>query len=51
MTKYICKKCNYKFESEKELTRCPYCSSEFTLSKPMDAQDLIDSSDNLMDDD
>jgi len=40
MTKFICKDCNYRFESE-EIKRCPYCNN-LNIIKDLGAEDLID---------
>jgi DNA-directed RNA polymerase subunit RPC12/RpoP len=41
MTKFICKNCGFKVESEKA-GRCPYCDRK-TLEKEPNAEELLDS--------
>ena len=41
MLKLYCNKCNYKFEKEKKVSRCPYCASEDSIKKQMTAQDIL----------
>jgi DNA-directed RNA polymerase subunit RPC12/RpoP len=42
MTAFVCRNCNYRFESEKnhEGKRCPYCNREGIIKEPS-AEDLI----------
>jgi DNA-directed RNA polymerase subunit RPC12/RpoP len=42
MTAYICKNCDYRFESENNQKgkKCPYCG-EKTIIKELDAEELI----------
>lgn len=39
--KYRCYKCNYSFESERKVCKCPYCGDD-KVSKEKDAEELID---------
>ena len=39
MTKFICKECGYRFDSEMG-KKCPYCSKEST-EKEQNAEELI----------
>ena len=47
MSEYYCKKCSYKFSKAKDITRCPYCSAVGTVSRVMDAQEILDESDEI----
>lgn len=40
MTKFVCKKCNYRFESDEIKTLCPYCGEE-EVAKEKSAEDLV----------
>jgi len=40
MVKYVCSKCNYRFEAESAKT-CPYCGQE-AIGKEKSAAELID---------
>lgn len=44
--KFVCKDCNYRFESEDNQTdkRCPYCESVRIIKEPS-AEDLLGESD------
>tara|TARA_Y100000034_G_C6636779_1_gene278212 strand:- start:216 stop:347 length:132 start_codon:yes stop_codon:yes gene_type:complete len=39
MVKFVCKNCDYRFESKK-MKKCPYCDSA-KISKELDAEDLV----------
>lgn len=43
MTAYICKNCEYRFESEinREGKKCPYCGEKTLIHEP-DAEELIE---------
>lgn len=43
MVKYVCTKCNYRFEPESERVSkiCPYCDESGLIKEP-GAQDLLD---------
>lgn len=42
MRKFVCKNCNYRFESssEKRLIKCPYCGNE-KASEELNAEELL----------
>jgi predicted RNA-binding Zn-ribbon protein involved in translation (DUF1610 family) len=41
MTKFVCKSCNYRFESEGEVKKaCPYCGELEIINEPS-AEDLL----------
>jgi len=40
MAKFVCKNCDYKFES-KEIKKCPYCDN-INITKDLDAEDLVE---------
>jgi len=41
-TSYHCTKCNYKFQRDKEVTKCPYCGATGSVEKSKTAQELLD---------
>ena len=40
MTRYFCRKCNYKFETEKPKKMCPYCG-EKEISQEQTAEEIM----------
>ena len=46
-TSYRCTKCNYKFEREKAVLRCPYCGASGTVEKTKTAQELLEDLTNM----
>jgi len=40
MTRYFCKKCGYKFESEKIKERCPYCGQR-EIAEEQTAEEIV----------
>ncbi|MEK6925695.1 MAG: hypothetical protein AABW50_00290 [Nanoarchaeota archaeon] len=40
MTKLWCKNCNYRFETQSEKKRCPYCGKESVMREP-GAEELL----------
>ncbi len=40
MTRYFCKKCRYKFESDKLKEMCPYCG-EKEVSEEQTAEEIM----------
>ena len=40
MAKFVCKKCNYQFESDKLKKECPYCGELEVIKEPR-AQSLV----------
>ncbi len=43
MVKFVCRVCNYVFESKTIPKKCPYCGKEGVVKDP-DAQELINES-------
>lgn len=41
MTKYFCKKCGYKFESENIKEACPYCGQK-DISEEQSAEEILE---------
>ncbi|MDP2629009.1 MAG: hypothetical protein Q8P15_03900 [Nanoarchaeota archaeon] len=41
MTKFVCRRCNYKFEAEKPKKECPYCG-EKDIVKELSAEDIVE---------
>lgn len=46
MVKFLCKNCNYRFESE-SASDCPYCGKE-TIEKEKSAEELLEDVDRLL---
>ena len=46
MTKLQCQKCNYEFEKDKIPNKCPYCSTENTVTLYKTAQEWVDEADS-----
>lgn len=46
MVKFLCKNCNYKFESENAFD-CPYCGKE-SIEKEKSAGELLEDVDRLL---
>ena len=46
MTKFVCSKCNYRFEAEK-VDSCPYCGDE-TVDREKSASELINEVTNML---
>jgi rubrerythrin len=44
MTKFRCKNCGFRTESEKNDRRCPYCD-RVTLEKEQSAEELLEEAD------
>jgi len=40
MTKFVCRNCNYRFESEQIKRECPYCG-EKEIVKEKSAEDIV----------
>lgn len=42
MVKFICKKCNYKFEAkENRPVKCPYCDSKGSAAREQTAEEIL----------
>ena len=41
MTKFMCRHCNYRFESEQIKKECPYCGEQEVVREPS-AEDLVE---------
>ncbi len=48
MMKFICKGCGYRFESEKENTKCPYCGKK-EIEGEKNAEELIKDVEKILD--
>jgi len=46
MTKFVCSKCNYRFEAER-VDNCPYCGED-TVDKEKSASELINEVTNML---
>jgi len=46
MVKFLCKNCNYRFESEKAFD-CPYCGKE-SIEKEKSAGELLEEVDRIL---
>ena len=42
MAKFVCRNCNYRFESEQIKEKCPYCGEAEVVKEPS-AEDLVGS--------
>ena len=49
MVKFMCAKCNYRFESEKA-DNCPYCGEE-SIEEEKSASEIIDDVTNILEED
>ena len=47
MVKYVCKNCNYRFESE-QAHNCPYCDREDTIEKEKSASEILEEVSTLL---
>lgn len=47
MARYFCKKCGYKFESDKIKDMCPYCGKK-EISEEQTAEELISDVENIL---
>lgn len=47
MAKFVCTKCNYRFDSGKIEKVCPYCNDQ-TLEKEKSASELLDEVKNIL---
>jgi len=41
MLKLYCKRCNYRFEKEKTVPKCPYCAADNTVQEQLTTQDIL----------
>ena len=48
MVKFLCKNCNYRFESERAFD-CPYCGKE-SIEKEKSAVELLEEVDRILQD-
>jgi predicted RNA-binding Zn-ribbon protein involved in translation (DUF1610 family) len=46
MVKFLCKNCNYRFESERVFD-CPYCGED-SIEKEKTAEELLDEVDRIL---
>ena len=46
MDKYVCKNCNYRFESD-DAYECPYCGNE-AIEKEKNAEELLEEVSRLL---
>ncbi len=47
MVKYICKNCNYRFNSNNDQNECPYCGRN-ALEKDKSASELLEEIENIL---
>ncbi len=48
MTKFVCKECGYKIETESRPRKCPYCSKE-SIEEEKNAEELIEEVKKILD--
>jgi len=49
MVRFVCKNCNYRFESG-EGFECPYCGQEESIEKEQSAGELLQEVESLLED-
>ena len=47
MVKFVCKKCNYRFESESNFD-CPYCGRDESVKKEKSAVELLNEIEGIL---
>ena len=49
MTKYICKNCNYRFDTDNPAEECPYCGKK-SLGREKSASELLEEIEDVLKD-
>ena len=49
MVKFVCKNCNYRFDSE-DAFECPYCGQEESIEKEQSAGELLQEINDILND-
>lgn len=42
MTEYQCQSCKYRFNSNKQPLKCPYCGKAGTVKEPLTAEQIME---------